>query len=323
MKKVTDQSVRFLNALGGTMADKERLVLCGFTGDPYAAPMSAWKPHPWRVGKELPFGPRYNAYVTVGAFGQADDGTYRRRKETFSGGVALMVDDVGDPKSGSSARVDREIIAAFPPSARVLTSPGNEQWWYILKEPCRDGVLFDGLIRAFISGKLLGADPGMSGITRVGRVPGFLNGKKKYGGNFVCELMELNDNRFTPQELLDGFGLKINGRNERPKQLFVLEHAIERNRAFVPLYRWLSQHGMLKRPEPDASGWTEMTCPWVDGHTGAVDNGAAIAEPSEDNGHYGGFRCHHGTCISRSWKDLTEWINDKAAEELERANANA
>lgn len=320
MRKQTQQSKRFLEALGASLGDRERLILCGFTGDPYSAPMNAWKPHPWRTGQDLPFGPKHNGYVTVASFGQAPDNTYRRRTETFAGGLALMVDDVGEPGDGSSARVDRELIAGFAPSARVLTSPGNEQWWYFLREPCRDAALFDGLIRAFISGKLLGADPGMSGITRVGRMPGFLNAKKKYGGEFVCELVELNDNRFSPQELLDGFGLKINGRNVQPKRL-IPEDAIERNRAFVPVYRWLQQRGMLKRDEPDASDWTEMTCPWVDGHTDAVDNGAAIAEPSEENGFYGGFKCWHGSCKHRAWKELTEWVNEQSAEELERINA--
>lgn len=316
-----EQAQRFLCALAAPMGPEERIVLCGFPGDPYAADMSAWRPHPWAPGQGTPFGMRCNGYVTVGAFGRAEDRTFRRRKETFAGGLALMVDDVGDPSDKkTSARVDKAVIAAFPPSARVLTSPGNEQWWYFFDEPVRDPVLFDGLIRAFISGKLLGADPGMSGITRVGRIPGFLNGKKKYGGEFVCELVELRDERFTPQQLLDGFGLKIQGRNVQPKKLFVLEEAAERNRAFLGVYKWLEQRNMLKRPEPDASGWTEMRCPWVDGHTGAVDNGAAIAEPSDDNGHYGGFRCHHGTCNGRGWKELTEWVNEQSIEELERAN---
>lgn len=321
MSKQTQQSKKFLEALGASMSEHERLILCGFTGDPYAAPMNAWKPHPWRAGGELPFGPKHNGYVTVAAFGTAPDGTFRRRTETFAGGLALMVDDVGEPGDGSSARVDRELIAGFPPSARVLTSPGNEQWWYFLREPCRDAALFDGLIRAFIAGKLLGADPGMSGITRVGRMPGFLNAKKKYGGEFVCELVELNDNRFSPQELLDGFGLKINGRNVQPQKLIVAEAAQERIQAFLVAYRWLRQHSMLKRQDVDASGWLEIHCPWVDGHTGAVDNGAAIAEPSESNGYTGGMRCHHGSCNGRGWKDLTDWINEQSIEELERANA--
>jgi hypothetical protein len=321
LQKDRTESTRFLESLARGLGEEERLILCGFPGDPYEANMSAWKPHPWAVGRELPFGPANNAYVTVAAFGRAEDKTYRRRKETFSGGLALMVDDVGTPGDGSSSRVERSVVEGFPPSARVLTSPGNEQWWYFLEEPCRDAVLFDGLIRAFIAGKLLGADPGMSGITRVGRIPGFRNGKKKYGGEFVCELTELSDRRFTPQQLLDGFGLKVNGRNVQPKRLLVLEAAQERAATFLTTYKWLRQRGMLKRQDTDASGWLEMRCPWVDGHTNAVDNGAALAEPSDDNGYTGGFRCHHGTCASRGWKELTDWVNEQSIEELERANA--
>lgn len=310
---------RFLHALAAGLPEDQRMIMCGFTGDPYEADQYAWKPIPWHPSKPVPLSPQENAYVTVGAFGRAEDKTFRRRNETFRAGLALMVDDVGEPGDGSSSRVHRSNLTGMPPSARVMTSPGNEQWWYFLSEPCTDAALFDGLIRAFISGKLFGADPGMSGITRVGRVPGHVNGKKKYNG-WVCRLEELSAVRYTPQQLLDGFGLKINGRRTDNVRLTSAD-AIERNRMFAHVYKWLDQRNMLKRHEPDTSGWTEMRCPWVDGHTNGVDNGAAISEPSPESGYFGGFRCHHGSCASRSWKELTEWVNERSVEELERINA--
>jgi hypothetical protein len=164
---------------------------------------------------------------------------------------------------------------------------------------------FDGLIRAFISGKLLGADPGMSGVTRVGRLPGHLNGKKAYGG-WITRVTEHNGSRWTPQELLDGFGLQIRGQRVMREKL-PTEEALERNRMF------------LKRHEPDPSGWTEMSCPWRDHHTGGVDNGAAVREPAPENDYYGAFRCHHGHCVEKGWSHLTEWVNEESIEELERA----
>jgi len=259
---------------------------------------------------EVPFGSQENAYVTVGAFKRANDGSFRRRTETFAAGLALMVDDVG-------TKVSPDSVEAMQPTWRVETSPGNEQWWYLLHEPERDMARFDGLIRAFIHGKLLGADPGMSGVTRVGRLPGHLNGKASANG-WTTRIVQHNGSRWTPQELLEGFGLQIKGRRFSREKL-VTEEALERNRMFMNVHQWLDQRNMLKRREPDPSGWTEMTCPWVDGHTGGVDNGAAIREPAAENDYYGAFRCHHGHCAQRGWADLTEWVNEISIEELERA----
>ena len=300
----------FLADLARGLASDERLILCGFPGDPYAAGPAAWRPRPWKVGAEVPFGPLDNAYVTVGAFKRATDGTYRRRTETFTAGLALMVDDVG-------TKVDRTFVEAMQPTWKIETSPGNEQWWYFLQEPERDMARFDGLIRAFIHGKLLGADPGMSGVTRVGRLPGHLNGKKAYNG-WTTRVTEANGTRWTPQELLDGFGLQIRGQRVAREKL-PTEEALERNRMFMNVYKWLDQRNMLKRHEPDPSGWTEMTCPWVGDHTGGVDSGAAIREPAPENDYYGAFRCHHGHCVNKGWSQLTEWVNEESIEELERA----
>lgn len=307
----------FLTELAREMPADARLILCGFPGDPYEADSTAWRPRPWRPGADNPFGRADNAYSTVAAFGRAPDNTWRRRTETFRAGLALMVDDVGTPGVGS-ARVDRERVAHMRPTFRVETSPNNEQWWYMLSEPELDAARFDGLIRAFITGRLLGADPGMSGITRVGRLPGHLNGKKAYKG-FRTRVVEFTAQRWTSDELLEGFGLKIQGRAV-PMRRLPTEEALERNRLFAQYYKWLDQRNMLKRHEPDLSGWTPIRCPWTENHTGGVDNGAAIREPHEENNFWGAARCHHGHCREKTWKDLTDWIDEQAVEELERAN---
>jgi hypothetical protein len=305
-----DSATEFMDALGRGLPEEERMILCGFGGDPYAAGPSAWKPRPWRLGNEVDMPRQWNGYVTVASFGRAGDGSFRRRTETFAAGRALMVDDVG-------TKVPRTAVVGVPPSIRIETSPGNEQWWYLLDTPERDAARFDGVIRAFISGKLLGADPGMSGVTRVGRLPGFQNAKKAYGG-WTVELRELTERRYSVEELLGGFGLQINGRRIARERL-PTEEAVERNRMFAQAYKFLDQRNMLKRHEPDPSGWTEMSCPWVDEHSGSADTGAAVREPAAENEYYGAFRCHHGHCADRGWAELTDWINEQAIDELERA----
>ena len=312
-----NEAKEFLNAMIPSLPDDERLILCGFAGDPNEAPPSAWKPKPWEPGTKLRMAKDWNVYVTVSSFFKAQDKTWRRRKSLFAGGHALMVDDVG---TGKSAKVDPKLIT-LAPSAIIETSPDNFQYWYFLEEAERDPAHFDAVIRAFIAGKLLGNDPGMAGITRVGRLPGFLNGKKKYKG-FTTRLVELGDRSFTIDGLINYFNLELRGRNINLPFVPTDEH-IRRNRAFVHIYKFLQRRGMLKRSEPDQSGWTEMTCPWVHEHTGGIDNGAAICEPEPANGYYGAFRCHHGSHVNKNWRDLCEWVNEQAADELDEANRRA
>lgn len=313
-----EDATAFLNALAGSLPEDERLILCGFAGDPDAAGPNAWKPRPWFPGRDIVhLSLDDNAYVTVASFARAGDGSFRRRAETFRAGLALMVDDVG-------TKVNYSAVENVRPSALVETSPGNFQYWYFLETPERDMGRFDGMIRAFISGKLLGSDPGMSGVTRVGRIPGFLNDKPKYhvnGKGFRVCLHELSDRRWTIDDLLTAFDLKINGVRFIREKLQT-EEALERNRAYAAVYKYLDIRNMLKREEPDPSGWTEMRCPWVGDHTNSANTGAAIREPSPENDFYGAFRCHHGHCIDKGWSELTEWVNENAAEELDAVPNN-
>jgi hypothetical protein len=299
---------QFLLALASGLPADERMILCGFAGDPNIIGPTAWRPRPWRPEREMNLGDDWNAYVTVASFRRASDNSFRRRTETFAAGRALMVDDVG-------TKVKREAVEGVPPSAIVETSPGNEQWWYILGEPGRDVARFDGVIRAFISGKLLGADPGMSGVTRVGRIPGYVNGKPSNKG-WRCRLKMLDERRFTVAELLERFNLKLNGRRI-DRVVKRSEVAEERCAAYATTHKWLALNACLKREEPDPSGWTEMRCPWVGDHTAAADTGAAIREPADENDYYGAFRCHHGHCADKGWSDLTDWIQDQIAESAE------
>lgn len=307
---IVTQAVEFIDVLARGLPEAERMIVCGFAGDPALAQPGNWRPRPWKLGGDIPLGARWNGYVTVSSFLRAGDGSFRRRAETFAAGRALMVDDVG-------TKVDCALVSSVPPSARIETSPGNEQWWYLLDEPERDMSRFDGVIRAFIASKLLGADPGMSGVTRVGRLPGFYNMKPAYGG-WQVQMRELTDRRFTLDELLQRFSLHINGRRVQRDKLQTAE-ALERNRAFAVTYTWLQERRMLKRDEPDRSGWTEMTCPWVGEHTGKADTGAALREPAAENDHYGAFRCHHGHCVDKGWAELTEWVAEESVEELNNA----
>lgn len=304
----------FLESLAIDMPDDERLILCSFYGDPNNVPLSAWRPKAWRPGKHCSTSTEENAFVTISSFRRAADGTWRRRGETWAAGRALMIDDLG-------TKIPLSTTAPLPPTALIETSPDNFQAWYFLSEPERDRWRFDALIRAFIEQRLAVADPGMSGVTRVGRMPRGANGKPKYGGAWPTKAHIWEpERRFTAQQIIDAFELKLAGRRRIDIERLVPEDAAVRAQMFEVTLDWLRKNGMMKRLEPDASGWMEMTCPWIDNHTGRADTGAALRLPETENSYYGAFRCHHGHCVNKGWSDLTDWAAELSAQQLEMTN---
>jgi RepB DNA-primase from phage plasmid len=225
-----------------------------------------------------------------------------------------MVDDVG-------TKCPRTAVANLPPTAIVETSPGNEQWWWFLAQPERDQEKFAGLIKAFIVGRLGGKDPGMAGVSRVGRLPGFTNGKPANAG-WRCVLHDLNERRFTVEEIVSAFKLEI--APSRPPVHVPRSIARSRIEAFVTVKDWMRQRGWLKRNgQANPSGWIQVHCPWRGEHTGGADNGSAIREPARENSYYGAYVCSHGHCKDvRGWAELTDLIADISMKELAEINAN-
>jgi hypothetical protein len=303
------------------MPEDERLIVCGSRGDPTAADATRmWRPRPYGgTHSTLTLHPECNAYVCVSSFRQAEDGSWRRRREGFAAARALMVDDVG-------TKVPWLTVEALAPTAVIETSPGNHQVWYFLSEPCTDIERFGSVVEAFIVAKLLGADPGMGGFNRVGRLPGFVNGKPAYGGAYPVTMRDWHpDRRYTLDEIISAFGLELRTRRREGRAL--IDTPVEELRARVDLFKAhaaaLSRLGMLKRHAPDAGGWIDVTCPWIDDHTGRADNGSSIRVPDADNGYYGAFRCHHGHCAGKGWRALTDWLAERVVEELDATNGSA
>ncbi len=318
-------NVEFLTALGAGVPREERLILCCFRGDPATCGHAAWAPKPWTPGARTAPGPNTNNYVAVASFrASPTDGTFRRQTALFGRGLALMVDDVG-------TKVERAVVAHAEPTARIETSPGNEQWWYFLREPCEDRARFDAMIRAFIDRRLLGADPGMAGVNRVGRLPVGVNGKARHAG-WRCRCVHWEPHRrWTIEELREAFGLPVIGAGrsaaERAPGLewARARRAVEDGRLeqFAALKRFLAEAGMLKSERPRFGAWIDVRCPWMHLHTDRADSGAALGLPSEANDWWGAFQCHHGHCVHRRLRDVMEWMDDEIADRFDRFNARA
>lgn len=309
---------RFYGAFARYVPREARIMMCAFRGDPAEDVKGKWRARV--LDNPAAIDPRANIYLSVSAMRRNARGEFRRRKENFAGGVALMIDDLGD---GPGAKWPLSVVEPLPPTALIETSPANFQAVYLFDRLVEDREEFSALIRAFIAQRFLSDDPGMGGVNRVFRPPVGVNGKAKYGGAWPVRAAELcEERRYGVAEIAEAFGLVLRRRRRRAPRGATADRAAA-IRDFVRVRAALREAGMLKSEEPDLEGWTDVTCPWVAEHTAAADNGAAIREPAPENGWVGAFRCHHGGCAERGWRELTEWLAEEAADVLRLINSRA
>jgi len=310
---------KFLKAMKAHVPDDARIMACQFRGDPNSDIYGKWRAR--ILSRANMVDELANVYLCVSAMRQNSRGEWRRRKENFAGGLLLMIDDVGD---GPGSKFPLATIDALRPTCLIETSPNNFQATYFFDRLVDDLEEFDALIRAFIEKKFLGSDTGQAGVNRVFRPPVGINGKEKYGGWRVRGHHWRPELRYSPDELASAFQLRPQRRNPVPRHDATMEgFKADRIRAFIDVRAALRAAGMIKREEPDYSGWMQVTCPWTDDHSAGADTGAAVRMPAIENEWCGAFRCHHGHCEGRGWRDLTDWITKQCTELLEEINRNA
>lgn len=306
----------FHSAMSRFLPDDARIMLCQFRGDPYDDIIGKWRA---KVVRNVDLIDQHaNVYFCVSAMQRNARGEFRRRKENFAGGILLMIDDIG---TGAGAKFPMSVLDPLPPTAMIETSPDNFQAMYFFDRLVTDQLEFDALIRAFIHKQFLGNDTGQAGVNRVFRPPAGVNGKKKYGG-WRVRCTEWNpERRYSVEEIARAFELELVKERSAPKG--ATGGKGDKIRAFMDVRAHLRAAGMLKSETPDYSGWTGVYCPWTDEHTDGADNGAAIRLPMPENDWHGGFRCHHGHCEGKGWRDLTDWLAAESADVLEKINAGA
>ena len=293
----------FLRAVFGNAVDDTQPVVVSFAGNPATAAKSAWFGRPW-LDDDTKLPGDANNYFSLAVFRPDEAGQYRRRKAQFSALHAVMLDDLG-------RKVPMERLT-LPPSWLLETSPGNHQAGYLLREPLIDGLLADRLMNAIVAAGL--CDPGANGPrARLARLPVSVNGKHK--SPFPCRMMTwAPELRYSVEELIAGLELEI-AQTARPKrQTARPSQARPDDGDPVWLARpdenavlaGLRNRGLYKSPLGE--GKHDITCPWVEEHTGEVDGGTAYFEP-DDNWPIGGFKCLHGHCAERHVRDLLAFLN--------------
>lgn len=243
-----------------------------------------------------PMGELTNQYFTISNFYADENGKARRRKALFWQTPVIVLDDVKE-------KLNMEEVSKLPRPTWILeTSPGSEQWGYLLTTPCNDRAKVENLLDGLVANGLApeGRDPGMKGVTRYVRLPDGINNKANKlvnGQPFKCRLSLWEPfNTVTMEQLAEPFAVDLDAlrRDQR------VDGAAE-----------VSDHPLVNIPdiihikETRSAGRFDICCPWVDEHTGGVDNGTGIF--TNDDGSIG-FKCHHGACQERNGGDLLRYI---------------
>ena len=241
-----------------------------------------------------------NQYFTISNFYCDDQQQARRRKALFRHTPVIVLDDVREKLSMV------EVLKLPSPSWILETSPGSEQWGYVLDTPCTDRSTVENLLDGLVANGLApdGRDPGMKGVTRYVRLPEGSNNKASKlvnGQPFKCQLLKWEPfNRVRIEQLAAPFSIDLN---------------VVRRESRIDGAADVSDHPLVNLPdiirikEIRSDGRFDITCPWVDEHTGEDDSGSAVF--TNEDGSFG-FKCHHGACQERTGRDLMRFIEGKS-----------
>ena len=294
---VNMQNKEFLEDIFGD--DVGNVHVTDFIYDPFSIPqdkrLSSWM---GKYFKDYRFKEGANQYFTISIFNSDDKGTARRQKALFLRTRVIVLDDVKE-------KLSMDEVKKLPDPSYILeTSPGSEQWGYILDTPCEDRHRVENLLDGLVANGLApnGKDPGMKGVTRYVRLPGGYNTKVSKmidGKPFKCRLLEWSPFiTTTMEELAKPFNVDLDYQRREGR----LDGASN-----VPDHPLLECG--LKIKDVRSDGRFDITCPWVDEHTNSDDSGTAVF--TNDDGTMG-FKCHHGNCETKTAKDILNYLEDKS-----------
>lgn len=245
----------------------------------------AWSGKPLLQAKLHPAG---NQYFCVSLFNKVN-GTIKRRKELFKQTNCIVIDDVRQ-------KIDVKKLAKLgEPSWILETSPGSEQWGFILAEPCVDRAKVEAILNGLIKKLCVnGIDSGFSGVTRLVRLPEGYNLKEKHSMNgrpFKCKILSWKPNKYIEiAAIAKAFKIDITNNGKDNKQCvsnsFQAEHPIFK---CIQLNRVTSLLGY------------DITCPWLNEHTDKSNGGTMLWLDKVGRIK---FKCHHGHCIKRRAEDV-------------------
>lgn len=304
--KVTNDD--FLSAIFGSTFSTAFPLVCKKSGDPS---VTGFFPMRWPCKTD---DSNQNWYCSPSLHTASSNGLFRAKKETAISVHAVMLDDIG-------TKVAADKVASCPPSWAIETSPDNYQYGYIFSEPVTELIVVDQLKELLIDAGL--CDSGATGGTaRWMRLPVAINGRQKYGDpSPQCKLVQWRPElRYTVAEIKSRLNLNqtysttVTYNTAFPE---MTQHATDQMSSDAALMiETLKAKSLYKSYL--GQGKHDITCPWVEQHTDAIDNGTAYFEPSLAYPS-GGFKCHHSHGSLFHISDLKGFleINGPARNEVE------
>jgi putative DNA primase/helicase len=262
--------------------------VCHFPNDPQ---QGRWAGAPLLNGEDVEW-QHDNTYFSIMSIRDPKAG---RGDTNFNALHVIMVDDVG-------TKVARDKLPGIAPTWVLRTSRKkdgtlNFQYGYALDKPCTDQPRAKRLIDHLTAQGY--SDKGAGGVNRYARLPVGTN--TKGGKEQPHELFSFDPAiRYSIEQLEEAFGVNVSDAvpsDNRPR--LGIEHD--------PLLKALDARGMVKKKLAD--GKWDITCPWVEEHTRAIDDGTAYFE-AHTNGYAGAtFKCLHSHGADRTVKDVREFLN--------------
>lgn len=253
----------------------------------------------WQESK--PISPKFT-HVSVGLFrinDVAQGAKFYRRAESWTGNLAIVLDDIGEEKHGVMIKPPK-----LEPTVIVETKPGSQQWWYVFKEPLRNASVIDMMMRTLVDAGYgdKGGSTGKTSLIRLARLPGSDPKGRGIPARIVFEDWR---RRFVPDPKLlfgeNGFNIPL--QTSRPV-LTASNAVLILSSGDDPLLDWLSQTGQTLEPAPNSQGWIAIRCPWHGEHTGGAEGGTGYR-----SAHPNGVFCFHGACAHRQPHDFfAHWL---------------
>lgn len=238
-----------------------------------------------------------NCYYSIGIL---KPGARDRKNHQWLRGPVIVLDDVVE-------KTDPEPIleALGEPSYIVQSSPGSEQWGYILEEPITDAQYMARMQKALTIAFYGGVDPGQEALVRYMRPPVGINNKSKHveknGGVAPRVTLKLWEpaRKYRVKELEVGLDLTpgLNGSTAwreaegartyqfEPAKIEDLGKAIEGDEVLTAAAKlgWVG--------EPQNNGFITVRCPLHDTHS-KDDESTGWSPLAYAQGQLA-FKCHH------------------------------
>lgn len=227
---------QFLNTVFHSLSEEELIFCTSHNEQP-----SASSPWPYRNKEVIEKGGALNTYhYCISTVNANQHNTISRKDSQCYALHVVVLDDIG-------TKAEENPLA---PSYIIETSKNNFQWGYVLDKPITDKIIAKELIRQVYSKGHL-TDRGGAMINKLVKLPIGMN-LKQGKDNFKIKLIELNDKRYSVDELCKAWN--INVRTPEIVDGKLLGKEIEDE-----LFEWLKSEDRVTGDQGD--GWFEVECP--------------------------------------------------------------